>query len=225
MAKHHDEDDDQVGEGRAVAEELVGEGPLVGVEGDALGAVGGPAPGHHVDDVEHLEGLDRAQDEHHHDHRAQQRQRDVHERAPPAVAVHARRFVEIARDGGEPRQQEEGHQRRVLPDVGPHHDVERGERRTEERVVGAGDAQLGQRGVDHAVLGVEEVAPHGAVDDRRQRPRQHDDRAEQPPPAQRRVEEQSDPHPEDQLEAGRDEVKYAVRSIVDQKSDCCSANL
>ena len=215
--QHHDEDDDQVGQRRAVAEELVREGPLVGVVGDALRAVGGPAPGHHVDDVEHLEGLDRAQDEHHHDHRSQQRQRDVHEAAPPAVAVDAGRLVEVAGDGGQPGEQEEGHQRRVLPHVGPHHDVERGERRAQERVVGGGDAQLGQRRVDHPVLGVEEVAPHGAVDDRRQRPRQHHDRPEQPAPAQRRVEQQRDPHPEHQLEAGGDERE--VRGALDRRPE------
>src|SRR3954453_23279335 len=57
-----DEHHDQIGERCAVAEQLVGKRLLVRVEGDALRPVGRAAPRHHVDDVEDLEGLDRAQD-------------------------------------------------------------------------------------------------------------------------------------------------------------------
>src|SRR6266536_5062078 len=47
-----DEHDDQIGERGAVAEQLVGERLLIGVEGDALRPVGGAAARHHVDVVE-----------------------------------------------------------------------------------------------------------------------------------------------------------------------------
>src|SRR3954468_19418800 len=47
-----DEHDDQIGERRAVAEQLVGKRLLVRVEGDALRPVGRATPRHHVDDVE-----------------------------------------------------------------------------------------------------------------------------------------------------------------------------
>jgi pyruvate/2-oxoglutarate dehydrogenase complex dihydrolipoamide acyltransferase (E2) component len=80
--------------------------------------------------------------------------------------------------------------------------------------------ELRQRGVD-AVLGVEEVAPHRAVDDRRQRPRQHHDRSEQPAGAQRRVEQQRDRDAEHELKSGRHHRE--VRGALDRRPELALA--
>ena len=57
--------------------------------------------------------------------RRHQRQRDPRERVPAAGAVDRRRLVQMLRDGRQPGQPQQHHERRPHPDVGDRHGVER----------------------------------------------------------------------------------------------------
>ena len=105
----------------AVAEPQVLQQRVEGVERDRLGGRARAAAGHHVDQVEHAEGVERAEDERDENRRLEQRQRHVPELPPGGGAVDARRLVERGVDVLQPGEQQQRDERRGLPDVGEDH--------------------------------------------------------------------------------------------------------
>jgi hypothetical protein len=100
-------------------------------------------------------------------------------------------------------EKEDRHQRRHLPDVGHDHHPHRQIAVREPDLVLAEQAELGEEGVEGAVLRVVDPAPHERVDDGRQRPGQDDQRPEQPPSPEWLVHEERQREPEQELQRCR----------------------
>ncbi len=81
-----------------VAAEAVLERVAVDQQQHRDGRVRRAAAGEQVGLEEHLRGRDHLQDQHHEDHTAQLRQRDMPDLAPDGCAVHLGRVVELGRD-------------------------------------------------------------------------------------------------------------------------------
>ena len=106
-------------ERRAVAVAIEVEHRLVDVGDEDMGLVGRlAAVGDQPDHVQVVEGPDRPERDRGHQHRLQQRQRDVHELLPARSPIDAGRLVEFLRDPLQAAQRDDHHERKAQPDVG-----------------------------------------------------------------------------------------------------------
>ena len=102
----------------AVAEAKILQQRAERVQRDRLGGRARAAAGHHVDDVEDAEGVERAEEERHEQRRPEQRQRDLDELPPRPGAVDVGRLVQRPIDVLQSGEQQQRDERRRLPDVG-----------------------------------------------------------------------------------------------------------
>ena len=116
---------------RPQTEVEAGEQGVVVEHRDRLGAVG--ALVEDVDRVEDPERVERAEQQRDEDRRLHQRQRDPREPLPGAGAVHLRRVEQFIGHERQAGQQQQRHERRVLPDLGDD-DRHVGAERVTERV-------------------------------------------------------------------------------------------
>ena len=119
---------------------------------------------------------------------------------PEAGAVHGRRLIVAQVDGlqaGQDAERHEGH-RDEDPDAALPDEVDHVIRAPVDRL--ADDTGVQQGVVQGAVFDIDDVFPHGGLDDQRRGPGEHDDGAGDLPPAEIRVQDQGD----DKAQQGRD---------------------
>ena len=168
--------------------ELV-EGDLVGVGGEHLGGRARPAAGHHVDDVEVVDGQDEAEQRRHDDDVLEPGQGDVPEAPPGARPVHRGRLVD-ARAGCSPcpARKDTPKNGKAPPPVGDDHGHHGALGRGHEGDGPAEEPRVEQHAVEEAAAGegVEHPAPGERDDDGGGDPRQEEEPAEEVAPADRR---------------------------------------
>ena len=129
------------------------------------------------------------------------------------------------RDQLQPGQQQQGHERGRLPDLGDDHRPDRHLRPDQEDDRRVDHAQPHQEVVGDAVAPVVDPGPHLRRDDRRQRPRHQHRGAHDAPPTEGPVDQQGDDHAEHQLGRHRDarhqpgHAQRVVPGVVGQDGD------
>ena len=156
----------------------------------------------HVEDVEDAQRIERAEDERDEDRGNEQRERDPPELMPLARPVDVRRLVQLVWDHLKPCEQEQGDERRRLPDVDRRDGRKRLLRDPRHRAVD--DVEADEGVVDDAEDVVVHPLPHLRRDHGRYRPRHEHDRAHHAAPLEARVDDERDDHPEHELDGDRD---------------------
>src|SRR3954467_2464066 len=118
-------DEDQHGYRRAQAEVQLVEQLVVAQDRDRLDVPVLTRVGQDVDRVEDPESVERAEEQRDEDRDLHQRDRDLPEPLPGARSVHARGLVQLVGDERQPREQQERHEGRRLPDLRQDRDADR----------------------------------------------------------------------------------------------------
>lgn len=150
-----------------------GERKLIGIGGHHLGGVDRAAVGHDKHQVEHLEGVDEAQDQHRLDGGAQQQQGDAGEAGPAARPVDGGALVQFGGDGGKPGGKQNHVEGNADPHIGHHQRQHGGNRGGEPVDVAADQAEAFQNVVEDAHVGAEDVFEHQRRDRDRDHPGHH----------------------------------------------------
>ena len=183
-----DDDEEHDALGRGVAGAAVGEGVANDLLDHDRRRAGRAALGHHPHLVEHLEAVDQADHDHEEQRRREQRDRDAAQPLPRAGAVDGGRLVEALGDRLQPGEQDDHDEAEVLPRRGE--DDRRHRPGLRRPPADPRDADLGERPVDDAVVGVEQPLPQQRHHDPARDDREEVHRAEERHAAEGAVHEQ-----------------------------------